>query len=110
MGKFVITKRLSGEYQFNLKSTNGETILTSEGYETRTNCQNGIESVKRNAIDENMYDRKKAVDGQFFFTLEAPNGQTIGVSELYENESSRNNGILSVKRDAPTAIIQDTTF
>lgn len=110
MGKFVITKRLNGEYQFNLTASNGEIILTSEGYETRTNCHNGIDSVKRNAVDDSMYDLKKASDGQYFFTLEAPNGQTIGVSELYENESGRKNGIEAVMQNAPIASVQDTTI
>ena len=110
MGKFVITKRVNGEFQFNLKAGNGETILSSEGYSTKSNCQNGIESVKRNAVDEAKYDRKIASNGKFYFTLEAINGQTIGISELYESESGRNNGITSVKTHAPDAIIQDATI
>ena len=110
MGKFVITKRLSGEFQFNLKAGNGEIILTSEGYTSKLNCQHGIESVKQNAPDDDKYDRKKSVNGKFFFTLEAVNGQTIGVSEMYENEASCNNGIASVKAVAPGAIVQDTTI
>jgi uncharacterized protein len=110
MGKFIITKRVSGEFQFSLKAGNGETILSSEGYSTKSNCQNGIDSVKRNAADDNKYDRKIASDGKLYFTLEAANGQTIGVSELYESESGRNNGILSVKTVAPNAIIQDATI
>jgi len=110
MGKFVITKRLSGEFQFNLKAGNGEIILTSEGYTSKSNCHNGIESVKRNACDDDKYDRKKSINGKFFFTLEAVNGQTIGVSEMYESESGRNNGIASVKAVAPDAIVQDTTI
>ena len=110
MGKFVITKRVSGEFQFNLKAGNGETILSSEGYSTKSNCQNGIESVKRNASDENKYDRKIASNGKFYFTLEAINGQTIGISELYESETGRNNGISSVRTQAPDAIIQDATI
>ena len=84
MGKFVITKRVNGEFQFSLKAGNGETILNSEGYTTKSNCQNGIDSVKRNAQDENQYDHKIAANGKFYFTLEAVNGQTIGISELYE--------------------------
>lgn len=28
MGKFVITKRTNGEFQFNLKAGNGQTILS----------------------------------------------------------------------------------
>jgi uncharacterized protein len=110
MGKFVITKRVNGEFQFNLKAANGETILSSEGYSTKSNCQNGIDSVKRNAPDEGKYDRKKASNGKFYFTLEAANGQTIGISELYESETGLNNGILSVKAQAPDAIIQDATI
>lgn len=110
MGKFVITKRVSGEFQFSLKAGNGETILNSEGYSTKSNCQNGIDSVKRNASDENKYDRKTASNGKFYFTLEAVNGQTIGVSELYESETGLKNGILSVKTQAPDAIIQDATI
>ena len=110
MGKFIITKRVNGEFQFSLKAGNGEIILNSEGYSTKSNCQSGIDSVKRNAPDDNKYDRKIASNGKFYFTLEAVNGQTIGVSELYENESGRNNGILSVKTNAPDAIIQDATI
>jgi uncharacterized protein YegP (UPF0339 family) len=110
MGKFVITKRVNGDFQFSLKAGNGETILSSEGYSTKSNCQNGIDSVKRNASDENKYDRKTASNGKFYFTLEAVNGQTIGVSELYESETGLSNGILSVKTQAPDAIIQDATI
>ncbi|MCH5687292.1 YegP family protein [Niabella sp. W65] len=47
MGKFVISKRTNGEFQFNLKAGNGQVILTSEGYANKSGCENGIESVKR---------------------------------------------------------------
>ncbi len=49
MGKFVITIRKNGEYQFNLKATNGQIIGSSEMYESKASCENGIESVKKNA-------------------------------------------------------------
>jgi uncharacterized protein YegP (UPF0339 family) len=110
MVKFVITKRVDGEFMFSLKAGNDETILNSEGYSTKSNCQNGIDSVKRNAPDDNKYDLRIAVNGKLYFTLEATNGQTIGISELYENETGRNKGILSVKTNAPNAIIQDATI
>ena len=48
MGKFEIKTRKNGEFQFNLKATNGQVILTSEGYNTKAACMNGIESVKKN--------------------------------------------------------------
>ena len=50
MGKYVISKRKNGEFQFNLKASNGQVILSSEGYSTKANCKNGIESVQTNQI------------------------------------------------------------
>jgi len=51
MGKFVVSVRKNGEYQFNLKAGNGQVILSSEGYEGESGRENGIESVKKNAPD-----------------------------------------------------------
>lgn len=107
MGKFVITKRVNGEFQFNLKANNGQIILASEGYGTKSSCENGIESVKRNAQDDTKFDRKTAVNGKSYFNLKATNGQIIGTSEMYETVASRDNGIESVKNNAPDATTED---
>lgn len=109
MGKFVIKKRTNGEFQFNLKAGNGEIILTSEGYNAKQGCLNGIESVRKNASDDNRYDRKTASNGQHYFNLTATNGQIIGTSELYTTTSSRDNGIESVKNNAPKATVEDNS-
>ncbi len=71
MGKFVITKRKNGEYQFNLKAGNGQVIPASEGYTTKAACHNGIESVKKNSQVDDRFDRK--VSG---------NGNPISISRL----------------------------
>ena len=52
MGKFVIKKDRRGEYRFNLKAKNGEIIARSEGYKTVQGCENGIESVRWNALSK----------------------------------------------------------
>ena len=107
MGKFVITKRTNGEFQFNLKAGNGQTILASEGYTTKAACDNGIESVKKNSQDDARYDRKESSNGKPYFNLKATNGQIIGNSEMYESVAARENGIESVKKNAPEATIDD---
>ena len=109
MGKFVITKRTNGEFQFNLKAGNGQTILTSEGYTTKAACTNGIESVKTNSQDDGRYDRKESSNGKPYFNLKASNGQIIGSSEMYESVAARENGIESVKKNAPNAVVDDQT-
>lgn len=103
MGKFVISQRKNGEYQFNLKAGNGQIILTSEGYTTLAACKNGIESVKKNSQEDARFERKEAKDGSPFFNLKATNGQVIGKSEMYSSAAACENGIESVKKNAPEA-------
>jgi uncharacterized protein YegP (UPF0339 family) len=110
MGKFVIKKRTNGEYQFNLKASNGQDILASEGYTTKSACENGIESVRKNSQDDSKYERKTSTNGKYYFNLKASNGQVIGTSEMYESASGRDNGIESVKSNAPGASVEDTTL
>ena len=107
MGKFIIKKRTNGEFQFNLKASNGQIILTSEGYSSKSSCQNGIDSVKTNSNDNSKYDKKTSTNSKYYFNLKATNGQIIGTSEMYENASGRDNGIESVKTNAPSAEIED---
>lgn len=107
MGKFVISKRKNGEFQFNLLATNGQIILTSEGYKVKSSCNNGIESVRRNAPNDDRFDRQTASNGKTYFNLKATNGQVIGTSQMYETEATRETGIASVKRNAPDAKVDD---
>ena len=109
MGKFEITTRKNGEFQFNLKATNGQVILTSQGYATKATCLNGIESVKKNSQDEKRFDIKEATNGKPYFNLMATNGQIIGSSQMYANEVNMKNGIASVMKNAATAEIVDLT-
>lgn len=49
MGKFVIATRKNGEFQFNLKATNGQVIGASQMYASETTMKAGIASVMKNA-------------------------------------------------------------
>ena len=109
MGKFVITLRKNGEFQFNLKATNGQVILTSEGYNTKAACMNGIESVKKNSQSEARFEKKIASNGKPFFNLKANNGQIIGSSQMYVNEKNMLNGVASVMKNALDAQVVDLT-
>jgi uncharacterized protein YegP (UPF0339 family) len=86
-----------------MKATNGQVILTSEGYSNKAACVNGIESVMKNATDDARYDRKTSSNGKDYFNLKAGNGQIIGTSEMYESKAAMENGIASVKKNAPDA-------
>ena len=103
LGKFVITTRKNGEFQFNLKATNGQVILTSEGYTTKAACLNGVESVRKNAPVEGRFEVKVAKNGKPFFNLKSSNGQVIGASQMYASERTLKAGIASVQKNAPDA-------
>lgn len=110
MTKFEIFKS-EKDYQlyFRLKATNGEIILQSEAYTSKAMCENGISSVKINSQYYYNFDKKTAINGQPFFVLKAANGQTIGKSQMYSSAQARDNGIESVKENAPKALTYDLT-
>lgn len=108
-GTFAVSKRSNGEFQFNLKAGNGQIILSSEGYAAKASCLNGVDSVRKNSRDDARYERKTSSNGKPFFNLTATNGQVIGSSQIYADEAGRDNGIASVKSNAPDAELVDET-
>lgn len=52
--KFEIYTDKKGEIRFRLKAKNGQVIAASEGYKTKKSCENGIESVRKNAADADI--------------------------------------------------------
>jgi uncharacterized protein len=107
--KFELKKTKSGKFNFNLKAANGQVILTSELYEAKSSALDGIESVKKNAAVDTRFERKTSSKNEPYFTLKAGNGQVIGMSEMYSSTSSMENGINSVKTNAPGAGVEDLT-
>ncbi len=105
MGKFEVYKDKRGEFRFRLKASNGQNILASEGYSSKKGCENGIASVQKNCKDDKCFDRLKAKNGKPFFNLKSTNGQVIGSSQQYASTSTMENGIKSVKNNAPGASI-----
>lgn len=91
----------------NLKAGNSEVIATSEIYATEAACMNGIESIRRNAVEAKLEDQAvedyEAVTnpkfevytdkaGEFRFRLKAKNGEIIADGEGYKTKSSCLNG------------------
>jgi len=107
--KFTIFTGKNEQFYFRLTSGNGEPILASEGYTSKSSCKNGIDSVKKNALKDEQYKKKTATNGEFYFNLVAGNNEVIGKSETYKTEQGRDNGIKAVKSTAPDAPVEDAT-
>jgi uncharacterized protein YegP (UPF0339 family) len=108
-GKFECYKDKAGEFRFRLKASNGQTILSSEGYKGKASCMNGIASVQKNCENPERFVKKQTASGKFRFSLTAANSQVIGTSQNYASESGCNNGMKSVAASAPGAVIDDQT-
>jgi uncharacterized protein len=57
--KFEIYTDKGEEWRFNLIAPNGEVIASSEGYTSKANCLNGVESVKRWAADADTVEKEE---------------------------------------------------
>ncbi|GAA4277355.1 YegP family protein [Aquimarina mytili] len=100
---FELKNKEGSSFHFTLKAKNGQVILSSEVYNSKSAAENGIASVKKNSPEDGRYERKTAKNGKFYFNLKAGNGQVIGSSQMYSSESGMENGINSVKENAPGA-------
>ncbi len=106
-GKFELKKSNTGQFMFNLKAANNQIVLTSELYRDKAGAQGGIESVKKHAGNDANYERKTSSKGEAYFVLKSTNQQVIGRSEMYSSVSAMENGIASVKANAPGATVVD---
>ena len=111
-------KKANTGIMFNLKADSGQVIATAEVCTTAASCETSIESVRRNAPIAALEDQTVEgfaaakcpkfeiyVDnaGEFRFRLKATNGEIIAASEGYKAKESCENGIQSVRENAPVA-------
>jgi len=121
MQGFVIRKVATG-CKFDLNASNGQTVATSEVYKTAAACRRGIESVRKHApvapIEDQTTDGFKAASnpkfelyrdksGAFRFRLKSRNGKVIATGEAYSTKAACENGIESVRKNAPDAQIEE---
>ena len=94
--RFEVFKGIDARYYFHLRAANGQIILQSQGYSSRTSANGGVTSVKSNGLNAGRYELREAKDGMKYFVLKASNGKVIGKSEFYETTAGAQNGIASV--------------
>jgi len=100
-------KKSGDKFHFVLKSGNGQVILSSQMYASKSGAMNGITSVQNNCGDEKCFEKKTAKNGKFHFNIKSTNGQIIGSSQMYAAEAGMNNGIESVRKNAPGAEVKE---
>jgi uncharacterized protein YegP (UPF0339 family) len=130
---FEIQFNAPDRFRFHLKAANGQIIAVSQSYGTKESALKGIASIKKNApiaktadltpggtipesehkpgiIQDAVFEIQFNAPDRFRFHLKAANGQIIAVSQSYLSKQSAENGIASMKTNAPMAKIIDQTI
>ena len=118
---YFLLRTLPTGFKFDLKASNGETIATSEVYNSLPACHRGIESVRKCAATERLEDLTEEIPnlcsnpkfevfldkaGLYRFRLRSRNGKIIATSEGYTTKASCLAGVHSVVHNAKDAAIE----
>ena len=117
---FIIFQDAGGAYRFHLRAPNNEIIAVSEGYQSRTSCVNGVNTVKRYcsaeiedqtadgpALSNPKFQIYRDAANKYRFRLRALNNEIVLTGEAYESKQGCQNGIQAIKRYCASARIQD---
>ena len=120
VSKFLL-RRVDSGYKFDLYAANGQAVAASEVYNTRAACRKGAESVRKFAPSAPVEDLTEPGQtfpnpkfqlfqdrtGMFRFRLRSRNGKIIAVSDGYQTRAGCENGIQSVRENAPDAEVEE---
>lgn len=106
-GQYDLLESIDAEWYFNVVAKNYEIVGTSETYVTRSNAERGMDTVQE-LIVQNLrveaattgganFNLFTGVDGQWYFNLQAANGEIVLQSEAYQQRGGAENGIESVR-------------
>jgi uncharacterized protein YegP (UPF0339 family) len=96
-------------FTFAFQDSGGKTIVRSENYKAKSSALNGIESVRKNAINDARYEMKESTNGKFYFNLKSSNGQIVATSAMFDDMGKRDSCIAELKNQAPDAGVDDQT-
>ena len=94
-GKLDMWQSTDGQWRFHVVSGNGRTLMSSEGYTSRTGALNGVLSVLENGVDPAMYQLNKTASGKYNLRLRAANYEVIAFTQAYATKSSATRAINS---------------
>lgn len=84
---FETFKGVDSKTYFRLRAGNGQIVLQSQGYSSKSAAEGGITSVKKNGVNATSFEVVQGPSGQSTFRVVATNGKIIGRGEMYASKS-----------------------
>ncbi|MFT5169140.1 MAG: hypothetical protein ACI8P3_004388 [Saprospiraceae bacterium] len=108
--KFEIFKnKRNNKFYFNLKSRNGQVVLTSEGCPTKTVVKKNITTVQKNCTNEKWIETKVEKNGTYTFAITNTKKTVAGISQKYNSVTTMKKGMKAVVRACATETVVDLT-
>lgn len=95
----------TGQFHWNVHAKNGQVVVTSEHYTTEAAALNGAYLVQERGRDLASYQIKQNAAGGFYFTIDAANGEIIGVSQAYTTRASAQTAVHGVIELLPSVFV-----
>ncbi len=108
--KFEIFKNnRNKKFYFNLKSRNGQVVLTSEPCANKSTVKKCITTVQKNCANEKWVETKVAKNGTHTFTILNTKKTVVGKSQKYNSMTTMKKGMKAVVRASATDTVVDLT-
>jgi uncharacterized protein len=86
----------TGQFHWSFFGGNGEAVLSSESYTTEAAAYNGALAVQSSGQRAGNYDVKLNAAGGYYFTIQAANGEIVGVSRAYPTRAGADAGVAAL--------------
>ena len=104
--KWEIHKRGEGFY-YVMRSVDGKILATSENYTTKDGCKSGIDTLKRNILNDDGFRIDEDKNNNFSFKITAQGARIICVGESYKEYKEAMASYKALKKAAEIADIVD---
>lgn len=102
MGRFDIVQNKAGKFAFRLVGSNGQLLLSSEPFGTRSAAQSAVKAVVESADAESNFERRESTHGDYYFVLKSASGRILARSDSFASEAGRETGIWAVRQNTRT--------
>ena len=93
-----IKKGKNDTYRFKLKTSDGNTLLSSVDFHSKKEVQQTLDNLSPLIERQSVFERKTDHEGNFLFNLKDLDGKVIGNSRRYGSEAGMENGIKNLKK------------
>lgn len=109
MTRFEIFKRNNGRFYYRVIADTGHNILSSDGYETKSDCENAIDKAKEKIARKSELLIEKKDPEAWKFIIKGESDWPVGYSMDFHSEKQCNNWIKLMQEHLPDSKVIDLT-